>query len=479
MKKIYSPLLLILISALSLRLLLLNQSLWLDEGVSAITVGSMSIAEYFHNFLPGDFHPPLYYFIQKIFSVLFGDSATVLRLPALISGVFVVLMVYLISKEMVFKKKNQLRVAILTATSPLLVYYSAEARSYSTVAMAVLINFYLLISLKKIFNYKKLILFLVSGLVLVYLNYLAYFYLFIAFGLLLKTLIRKETFGKPKTLMLGMIFILLLLAILPILYQQLAIGTNISSSTPGWEKVIGSKNPIFNFLQFLIKSGSGRVDVNYSFITKILSAYAGILFMLLLFIKTIKKDFDWLFFVLVFSIMSILLVGLIYPIYSYFRLLFLVPILVLNISNLQLKKRLLTLIFFSILLVNIIFLSYLYLNPIFWKEDWKGASVYTNYLSAQHPDSMVIFSTSKPYDVYKYYNTVPAIGVGSSFVLSQDLNQDKKEEILDHQNIIYYDFLSDLSDPNKYTLNFLKSNYNEKTGYSFNKIGAVRLFIKK
>ena len=81
---------LILLVALVLRLVSLNQSLWLDEATSALVV-RMSVGDMFARFLPGDFHPPLYYLILKFWVSIFGNSEISLRMPSVIFGVITIL----------------------------------------------------------------------------------------------------------------------------------------------------------------------------------------------------------------------------------------------------------------------------------------------------------------------------------------------------------------------------------------------------
>ncbi len=74
-----------LILALGLRLMPLNQSLWLDEATSAL-VTRMSLADFFGKFMPGDFHPPLYYLALRAWGTLFGTSEIALRSLSILFG---------------------------------------------------------------------------------------------------------------------------------------------------------------------------------------------------------------------------------------------------------------------------------------------------------------------------------------------------------------------------------------------------------
>ncbi|EKE12574.1 MAG: hypothetical protein ACD_13C00166G0001, partial [uncultured bacterium] len=86
----------VLILAVILRLVSLNQSLWLDEATSA-NVAVMSLPDFFNKFIPADFHPPLYYLFLMGWSRVFGISEISLRIPSVIFGVATVYFVYLIA----------------------------------------------------------------------------------------------------------------------------------------------------------------------------------------------------------------------------------------------------------------------------------------------------------------------------------------------------------------------------------------------
>ena len=119
-----------------------------------------------------------------------------------------------------------------------------------------------------------------------------------------------------------------------------------------------------------------------------------------------------------------------------------------------------------------------FLNPVFWRENWKGAAEYTKYLTANYQNSIVVFPTAIPYEAYSYYNHSPAIGIGKDFIVTQ-LTQEQELELKKYQYLIVYDYLAQLTDPKGITKNFLNNNYNELTGYSFNKIGSIRLYSLK
>src|SRR5258708_22082891 len=119
----------VLIFGLILRLISLNQSLWLDEATSASTI-KMSLSTFFQKFAQGDFHPPLYYLTLRLWGSIFGTSEVALRSLSILFAVATIYVVYRIGRELISSKAG-LIASLLLATSGLHVYYSQEARMYS------------------------------------------------------------------------------------------------------------------------------------------------------------------------------------------------------------------------------------------------------------------------------------------------------------------------------------------------------------
>jgi len=105
-------------------------SIWLDEA-STLGMSKGSFETIWITTLSGDFHPPLFHWIEHIMLV-FGQSEVILRfIPALL-GTLTVPVFYLIGKE--FRDKNVgLICAALLTVSYFGIFYSQEAYSYSMV----------------------------------------------------------------------------------------------------------------------------------------------------------------------------------------------------------------------------------------------------------------------------------------------------------------------------------------------------------
>ncbi len=132
----------ILIISLFLRLISLNQSLWLDEATTAIVARDYSWGDFLGKFLPADFHPPLYYVLVKLFAGLINNySEVAIRTPSVIFGLLTVFLVYKIG-EKIKNERLGLFSSLLLAVSPLHIYYSQEARIYVLTTFFVSLSVY-------------------------------------------------------------------------------------------------------------------------------------------------------------------------------------------------------------------------------------------------------------------------------------------------------------------------------------------------
>ena len=121
-------LVIVLLCALSIRLLFLGgKSIWLDEAWGlAITKAGQNVL---WNGSFEDHHPPLFHLMQEYW-IRMGESEFMLRLLSVIFGAASILLIYRLGRDLA-GKKAALSGVWLAAFSPLLIWYSQEARSYS------------------------------------------------------------------------------------------------------------------------------------------------------------------------------------------------------------------------------------------------------------------------------------------------------------------------------------------------------------
>jgi mannosyltransferase len=106
---------------------LAGQSLWADEG-NSVALARMSLREIAQR-TAFDIHPPFYYWLLNGWLSLFGSSETALRSLSALLGVAIVFLVWRVGQRL-FNSYVGAIAAFLAAISPLLVYYSQEARMY-------------------------------------------------------------------------------------------------------------------------------------------------------------------------------------------------------------------------------------------------------------------------------------------------------------------------------------------------------------
>lgn len=124
-----------------------KRDFWYDEAFTGVAV-----KESFHNMLQmtiKDVHPPLYYYLVKVFAFSFNNSVFGIRLFSAILGILSIWLVYLIAKEL-FGNKTAILASFITAISPFSVEYSQEARMYALLGFLLLTATYFFIrGLKK------------------------------------------------------------------------------------------------------------------------------------------------------------------------------------------------------------------------------------------------------------------------------------------------------------------------------------------
>ncbi len=103
---------------------------WLDEACTALFAGSSDLGTLIES-LRLDSNPPLYYILMYGWTTLFGTGEAALRFPSLIGGLALIVLLFMGVRELNGGRLAAGLAAGLGALSPLLVYYSVEARAYT------------------------------------------------------------------------------------------------------------------------------------------------------------------------------------------------------------------------------------------------------------------------------------------------------------------------------------------------------------
>lgn len=391
---------LIFIFALLIRLISLNQSLWLDEATVANVVKHFSYLDIVAKFSIHDFHPPLYYWTLKLWTSIFGYSEVALRFPSVIFSLTTGWVVYLIGKKL---KNAQVGLwsALLFLFNPLIVYYSQEARMYMMATFLLSVVLYFFIRSDQNFfgrelsrqrrdqtssplnNFDRSLIWSNIFLALVFFTFYGsiFFILPLLFYLLYKKRYR-EFFASC------FVFCASLLFVSPLLLKQLVNARESLSNVTNWTNVLGRAN-LKNLLLIPIKFSIGRI----SFLPKAL--YWGI---------SAVWGF-WVFWnvmrggvknrLLLYCFIVTLLIGLFAsfftPLLQYFRFLYLIPIMCLLLSLGLITKWQKIILAAGFIIFSLVYL----LIPQFHREDWKNL--------AKNISSKKVYMITSSSDPLQYY----------------------------------------------------------------------------
>lgn len=378
-----------------LRLIALNQSLWLDEAITARVVKEYEWTQIVSEFSPNDFHPPLYYLFMKIWSNVFGYSEISLRFPSIIFSLLTGWVVYLIA-------------GIWPATfflfNPLIVYYSQEARMYMMVTFfltGALYYFIKISNLKAQMSNLKLKSQILFGLFLILSLLTFYGSIFLIASFLLYFLFKKQY----KSLVIGLLVMLgYFLLIGPLLYQQFINSKIALANVTNWSLVLGKAN-LKNLLLIPVKFSIGRIDFYPKWLYYLVAGtWTGfVLFETLkiknsIKIKNLKLKIP-LVYLFIFPLLLGFVISFFTPLLQYFRFIYLIPIMAILLSFRVTNQAKIhhSGIAWGIM-TGFITLSLVYLLiPKFHREDWKS-------LAKDIPARSVVYMIKSSSDPIKYYN---------------------------------------------------------------------------
>lgn len=115
-----------------------GSSYWRDE-IFSVDLVRMPFEKMLDTIPKTEGTPPAYYVVGWAWSRMFGTSETGLRSLSALVGVAAVIAIYVAARRLLSPRAG-VAAAVLTATSPLLVWYSQEARSYELGLLAVAVS---------------------------------------------------------------------------------------------------------------------------------------------------------------------------------------------------------------------------------------------------------------------------------------------------------------------------------------------------
>jgi len=127
---------------LRIRQFIANRSLWLDEAMLALNIGTRSFTELTQPLDYGQQAPIGFLYIEKIVIELFGNQDYILRLFPLAAEIVSIFLIYKIANSY-FKWTGVLLVSGLYAVSNQLIYFASEVKQYSCDVMIALFLLFL------------------------------------------------------------------------------------------------------------------------------------------------------------------------------------------------------------------------------------------------------------------------------------------------------------------------------------------------
>lgn len=388
---------LIIFASLGLRLVGINQSMWLDEAISA-NVAQMRWGEIISNFSVTDFHPPVYYLLLNLWTKIFGNGVIAMRSSSILFSLITIWLVYRIG-ILVKDKKLGLWAALFTGANPLLIYYSQELRMYSLTVMILMIAVYNWIRIVK--NEENKINWICFNLAtgLAFLTF--YGSIFLTGAMILYFLVTKK-WQKFLKCFWGVGAAVLVVS--PLLIKQIELSGKMLNQITNWSLVLGKVN-LKNLLLIPLKFSIGRISwlpKNYYYLTS--GLWTLIVFGLAIKPSVKNKKMTWL---LIMPILIGILFSFKSPLMQYFRFLYLVPVLMLVLA--ENKSKVLK----TVLVIGFLGFSYLYLgNSEMYRENWKEAVESLD-------NGGKVYMIGSFGDPIKYYN---------STILVQDFKTIKPEE---------------------------------------------------
>lgn len=457
----------ILFIGLFLRLILINQSFWLDEAASLV-IARLPLNQLF-SAINNDFHPPLYYLLLHYWLKLGITNEWFLRLPNVIFGVLSIWVLYLILNQLKTKSLHHWSLigTLLLALNPLHIYYSQELRMYSLNILLSLLSWYYLIQKKPSFW--------------ALFTTLNFFTFYGAFFNLIAQLVFVFLYQRPrfkKFVPYSLISLVLFLPWLGTLSHQLSGGYFLKSVLPEWSKLSGNLN-LKTVLLIPLKFSLGRLNLStsnlYLFTATITSLYFFSLILLCFKHKKAKPFLIWLITPLVIG----LLVSLKTPILGYWRFLYLLPafcsLIALGINLLPGKLRVINLfvVITTLLLVNVLF----WLSPPSHRENWRTALNYVK--SFDQTNTTSIFAFSDAFAPVRWY--APEINYVAPL---KNLNSDPENldlvlsrELIGYDEVIYFNYLSPLTDSSGNIATWLNNaGYSLKQTTDFPGVGFVYVY---
>lgn len=438
---------LVLIFALLLRLVAINQSLWLDEAIGAIAARDYSYSGIISEFMKADNHSPLYYILLKFWTSFFGFSELGIRSLAILFSLIAIYFTFKLAKTVTNNNFVSYFAIIFLATSQYFVYFSQEARMYVPASAFAVISIYYFLKTFTEKIYKNWIFFSISLAGLFFIDYVPVFLypVFIIYALYKR---QKGTWWIKFALSHTLLLVLGLLW-LPIFLIQLKNSPYTLTVLPAWADLAGGatyKNAALVWMKFT----SGRISFFNKSIYYFYVLLVSIPFLIAFYKAFLNKKLFIIKLFYIFPIISLFLASFFFPGFNYFRLTFVYPafaiLIAYGVSNFKFSKLLALIILFF----NLISLNIYYFDVNQQREQWRQA-VFWVESSSGHND-LALFEFSAPFAPYQWYEKGQIDSTGGLLKITANVEGTEeyiKTLISDRNTVYHFEYLRDLTDPQK------------------------------
>ncbi len=181
---------------LRIRQYLFNRPLWLDELMLALNIRDRSFIELLQPLSDNQGAPIIFLWIEKFFFSFGGNKDLLLRVFPLLAGIVSIYLMWRVSQSIQNQAGSLLSIGFF-AVLPILIYFSSEAKQYSSDVLITLLIFWMSLRLfKDQADWKSYLLFGITGLVGMWMSHPAVFILAGAGISLAISLIRIRDYRK-------------------------------------------------------------------------------------------------------------------------------------------------------------------------------------------------------------------------------------------------------------------------------------------
>ncbi|HEX6977275.1 MAG TPA: glycosyltransferase family 39 protein [Patescibacteria group bacterium] len=439
----------ILFFAFLVRLIGLNQSLWLDEAIGAIAAKNFTYTHLLTNFLKVDNHPPLYYLLLKFWTRIFGYSEISLRMPSVLFGVATIYVVYLIARKISQRRYIAYLAASFLSFSSFFIYYSQEARMYAMAAFFAALAFYAFIKLLEKSENVWWAVFSASLTFLVFTDYMPIFLLPVFW---IWSMYAKRTDHKwiSKFVVSHLPIVGIGIFWLPIFLAQKEGGAWLLATVPNWRKIAGGAN-LKEIILVWTKFVFGRISLvnKKMYYLLIFGASIPVVLSLLKALKPKRNVIVWMWFII--PMLGGLFASIFFPAFIYFRYLYIVPAFYLLIAMgiFGYKNKKVEAILIGLIIIFNILSWFIYIKDrTQQREEWRQATEYVE--SKGNKDNIALFEYPDPFAPYRWYmkGRIEARGVLDSIIV-MDSNKVKSlvdDAVRNKKEVYHFEYLRDLSD---------------------------------